>query len=35
MHGYGARVIFESMMEDVRDFSQPSDDISLVVIKRT
>jgi len=35
MHGYGAQAIFDSMMEDVPDFSQPSDDISLVVIKRT
>jgi serine phosphatase RsbU (regulator of sigma subunit) len=34
-HRHGAQVIFDSMMEDVRDFSQPSDDISLVVIKRT
>jgi len=34
MHEHGAQVIFDSIMQDVRDFSQPSDDISLVVIKR-
>ena len=32
---HGAREIFEAIRSDIQDFADPSDDISLVVIKRT
>ena len=34
VHARGARDVFEAIMADVRDFADPADDISLVVIKR-
>ena len=32
---HGAREIFEALTRDLRSFSDPSDDVSFVVIKRT
>jgi serine phosphatase RsbU (regulator of sigma subunit) len=35
VHEQGAREVFEAIMADLSEFSPPSDDISIVVIKRT
>jgi len=35
VHAGGAREVFEAIMTDIREFNDPSDDLSLVVIKRT